>query len=332
MTSKQRFLNALLQKDIDRIPVAGVVTAINKAAMKYAGVTFFQALASPERYASLAASTYELYGLESIKVPFDMTVEAEILGAEIDFGDDFCLPQVHKGCLTNPDEFKMPDELTNKGRIPLLRKTLELLKKKYHNDIAVITSIVGPFSLANMVFGFERLLIWMATEPEIYRRCLEATTEFAIHYCEIQQDMGTDTILIGEAAASGDLISAKDYVKNILPYHRKLCSSVSAPTILHICGNISKHFEYIAQTNAAGISLDDGNDMTAARKYCKGKVALIGYVPAVEIMLNGTAEQVTTKCRECIDNGVDILNAGCSWPPDVPDENTRAFVDSVGNL
>ena len=331
MTSKERLLNALLQKPVDRVPVAGLVTAINKAAMEHAGVTFRESLASAQKYALLAAAPYELYGLESIKLPFGMTIEAEILGAEIDFGDDFRLPQVRKPPFSRPGEFKIPDNLSTRGRIPLVRKSVELLQKKYGRHVAVITSIVGPFTLAGMVFGLERLLIWMVTEHQTYQQCLDATTDFALRYCRIQEDMGTDVIQIGEASCSGDLISVEDYRKNILQYHRKLCSTISVPSVIHICGNISRHFEFIPETNATGISFDDGNDMAVAVKYCKGKVALLGYVRPIEILQNGTPDKVQEKCLECIDNGVDVLHAGCAWPPEVPHENAMAFVSAVRN-
>jgi MtaA/CmuA family methyltransferase len=331
VTSKERLLNALLQKNVDRVPVAGLVTAINKAAMEHAGVTFRGSLTSAQKYALLAAAPYELYGLESIKLPFGMTVEAEILGAEIDFGDDFRLPQVRKPPFSQPDEFKIPDNLSTCGRIPLVRESVELLQKKYDRHVAVITSIVGPFTLAGMVFGLERLLIWMVTERETYQQCLDATTDFAIRYCKIQETMGTDVIQLGEASCSGDLISVEDYRKNILPYHRQLCSTISVPSVIHICGNISRHFEFIPETNATGISFDDGNDMAVAVKHCKGKVALLGYVRPIEILQNGTPDKVQEKCLECIDNGVDVLHAGCAWPPDVPHENAMAFVSAVLN-
>ncbi|MHC4657545.1 MAG: MtaA/CmuA family methyltransferase [Planctomycetota bacterium] len=336
MTSKERLLNALLQKPVDRVPVAGLVTAINKAAMEHAGVTFRESLTSAEKYALLAAAPYELYGLESIKLPFGMTVEAEILGAEIDFGDDFRLPQVRKPPFSRPGEFKIPDNMSTRGRIPLVRKSVELLQKKYGRHVAVITSIVGPFTLAGMVFGLERLLIWMVTEHQTYQQCLDATTDFAIRYfairyCKIQEDMGTDVIQIGEASCSGDLISVEDYRKNILQYQREVCSTISVPSVIHICGNISRHFEFIPETNATGISFDDGNDMAVAVKYCKGKVALLGYVRPIEILQNGTPDKVQEKCLECIDNGVDVLHAGCAWPPDVPHENAMAFVNAVRN-
>jgi MtaA/CmuA family methyltransferase len=297
--------------------------------MEHVGVTFIESLSSAEKYAALAAAPYELYGLESIKLPFGMTVEAEILGAKIDFGDDYRLPQVRKGAFDHPDKFEIPENLGDCGRIPLIRKSVEILKKKYETRVAVTTSIVGPFSLANMIFGFERLLMWIITEPELYGRCLEATTQFAVRYCSLLEEMGADIIQIGEAACSGDLVSVEDYEKNIMPYHTELCSAISVPSVVHICGNVSRHFEFVSRTGVNGFSFDDGNDMSLARKHCKGKVALLGYVHPIEVLRDGTVQQVRDKCRECLDEGVDILHAGCSWPPDVPDENAAAFVDSV---
>jgi len=329
MTSKERLLNALLHNPVDRVPVAGLVTAINKAAMEYAGVTFRKSLASAQKYAKLAAAPYDLYGLESIKLPFGMTVEAEILGAEIDFGDDFTLPQIRKPAFNRPGDFNIPVDLSTRGRIPLVRESVRLLQTTYGGRVAIVTSIVGPFTLAGMVFGLEQLFMWMMTEPQVYKQCLDATTDFAIRYCSIQEDMGTDVIQVGEASCSGDLISAEAYRKNILPYHRKLCSTLSVPNVIHICGNISRHFEFISETNTTGISFDDGNDMGVAAKHCKGKVALLGYVPPVEVLRNSTPDKIREKCLECIDNGVDVLHAGCAWPPDVPHENAVAFAGAA---
>jgi len=173
MTSKERLLNALLHNPVDRVPVAGLVTAINKAAMEYAGVTFRKSLASAQKYAKLAAAPYDLYGLESIKLPFGMTVEAEILGAEIDFGDDFTLPQVRKPAFNRPGDFNIPVDLSTRGRIPLVRESVRLLQTTYGGRVAIVTSIVGPFTLAGMVFGLEQLFMWMMTEPQVYKQCLE---------------------------------------------------------------------------------------------------------------------------------------------------------------
>lgn len=48
MNSKERLRKALLQKPVDRPPVAGLVTAINKSAMEHVGITFSQSLSSAE--------------------------------------------------------------------------------------------------------------------------------------------------------------------------------------------------------------------------------------------------------------------------------------------
>ena len=102
---------------------------------------------------------------------------------------------------------------------------------------------------------------------------------------------------------------------------------VSVLVLIHLFGNSA--LKEGIETAVSGFSFDVGCDMLLARKYCKGKVALIGYVPTIDILQNGTTRQIQEKCRQCIEQGVDVLNAGCSWPPDVPHENAMAFVNSL---
>jgi uroporphyrinogen-III decarboxylase len=74
-----------------------------------------------------------------------------------------------------------------------------------------------------------------------------------------------------------------------------------------------------------GISFDKKTDVQEAVKQLKGRVALIGYVPT-SLLLEGTPDEVYASSKECIKAGVDVLNAGCAWPADIPNENVRAMV------
>ena len=67
------------------------------------------------------------------------------------------------------------------------------------------------------------------------------------------------------------------------------------------------------------------------RTLSKGKVALIGYVPAVEVMLQGTPDMVYNSAVECLQNGVDVLTAGCSMPPHTTSANIAALVRATEN-
>ena len=101
--------------------------------------------------------------------------------------------------------------------------------------------------------------------------------------------------------------------------------------MVHICGNITGHLKYVAGTGMNGISFDQKTDVTEARKRLKGTVALIGYVPTA-LLLEGTSDEVYVSSRECIQAGVDVLNAGCAWPADVPNENVKAMVRAATEI
>ena len=67
--------------DVDRLPVWCPARTCTLDGMKMFDAYWPEAHKDPEKMARLAASVYELTGNENISVPFDMTMEAEALGA-----------------------------------------------------------------------------------------------------------------------------------------------------------------------------------------------------------------------------------------------------------
>ncbi|MCL1859482.1 MAG: MtaA/CmuA family methyltransferase [Oscillospiraceae bacterium] len=325
----QRLVNALKHKNSGRPPVTGLMTAVTVDLMDLCGVYWPDAHSDAEKMVKLAAAAFEFYGLESMKLPFDMTVEAEGLGGNIDFGTKSQLPQMKTHLFDDPAEFLFGRELLEKGRIPLVLNAVEIAKKRYNNIIPVVSSIVGPFTLGTTLFGIENMMIWMIEEPEIIQNALELTTDLCIMYAKEQENAGSDIIQIGEAACSGDLISGDDYGRYIAPCHKKLCAEIKIPTVVHICGNITSHLKYIKNTGMSGISMDIKTDIAQAVDLLKGNTAIIGYVPVLEILRDGTPEQVFEMSRECIKSGVDVLNAGCAWSSDIKGENICEMIKAA---
>lgn len=326
MNAKERFLAALSHAPVDRRPVTGVVTAITVDMMEAVKVRWPEAHFAPDLLARLAAAPWEVFGIECIKLPFDMAVEAEALGVAVDFGTEDTLPQDYGAGYNHPDELTIPDDFFSRGRVPIVLEAIGQLRRRYDNEVAVVSSIVGPFTLAAKLFGFENLFPWVLLEPDTARAALAKTTALSIRYARAQLEAGADVILIGEASCSGDLISWKTYQDLIAPCHAELCAALAGPAIVHICGKTTHHLPFIAQTGVAGYSFDENLDITQAREHLKGKVALIGYVPTVEALLSGTPDTVYEWAVRCLDAGVDVLNAGCSLPPHVPKENLMAMV------
>ena len=331
MNNTERLISALRHKNNGRPPVTGLMTAVTEELMDLCGVYYPNAHSDADSMVKLAAAAFEHYGLESMKLPFDMTVEAEALGGTVDFGTKTTLPQIIKPLFNSPGELVFTRELLDKGRIRLVLNAIKLAKERYGGIIPVVSSIVGPFTLANALFGFENMLVWTIAEPETAHHALALTTNLSVMYAKEQEAAGSDVIQIGEASCSGDIISGECYGGFIAPCHKKLCSEsgIKIPMVVHICGNITSHLPYIKDTGITGISIDIKTDIKQAVSVLKGNTAIIGYVPALDILRDGTPEQVFQMSAECIKSGVDVLNAGCALPPDIRGENIIAMVNAA---
>ena len=153
---------------------------------------------------------------------------------------------------------------------------------------------------------------------------MERASALAGRYATAQIIAGADIIQFGEAAASGSMISPRDYSKCVAPFHRHLAASVAAPTVLHICGDITDRLEMICDTGVSGISFDHSVDLDAAKRL-KGRMALVGNIP-VEVLGQGSPEEVKQCACQALQKGIDLLNAGCSLLTQTPGENLKQMI------
>lgn len=324
MNTKERFMNVLYQKPVDRPPLAAVVTAVTVPMMEKTGIYYPDAHHEASKLSKLAASVWEHAQIECIKLPFGMTVEAEALGAAMEWGSKDTLPNEYP-VFNHPSELGIPDNFFDLKRVPVVLDAIGRLRKQYDNEVAIISSIVGPFTLGAKLFGFDNFFPWLITNPDYVNEIMEKLSKLSIDYANAQLDAGADSILIGEAVCSGDLISPDTYRDFIAKRHTELSEEIKGPIVQHICGNTTRQVEHIATTGAAGYNFDEGADIDIIREHCKTKVAIIGYVPTVEVLLQGTPENVYQASLECLANGVDMLAPGCSIPQHVTFTNIAAM-------
>jgi [methyl-Co(III) methanol-specific corrinoid protein]:coenzyme M methyltransferase len=325
MNAVERFLRVLEQEPVDRAPVVGVTSVVTVELMRQMGTRWPDAHHDPELMVRAGAAAHAVCGLESVKVPFDMGVESGALGAAIDYGGEATLPKILAPTFRSPEALAVGDDFPSRGRIPVVLEAIRIARKRYGDGVPVISSVLGPFTVAGCLFGVETLLVWMIDEPETVHAAMQKTTRLAGMYIREQFRAGAHVVQVGEPTASGDLISPAQYAEFVAPYHGELTRAGDLPLITHICGNITRQLPHLAALGFRGISFDVKTDIQAARTHLKGKKALIGYVPT-GLLLNGTPAEVGRAASECLREGVDALNAGCAVPPETPLENIRAMV------
>ena len=325
MNALERFQRVLSKQPVDRTPVVGVTSVVTPELMRQANSGWPDAHRDPELMVRAGAAAHVLCGLESVKTPFDMTIEAEALGADVDYGNEENPPKVRTPLFEDPNDLTVPDDVFNRGRFGVALEAIRIGRKTYGDSVPVISSGVGPFTLAGVLFGVETLLVWMIEEPEKVSAALQKTTPLVARYMREQYAAGAHFVQIGEPSTSGDLISPAQYQEHVADFHRRLVADADRPVGIHICGNITRQLPHLAAVGFAGVSFDVKTDIQAARTHLKGKAALIGYL-STGTLLTGTHEAVLAAGRECIREGVDMLNAGCATAPGTPIANIKAMI------
>jgi [methyl-Co(III) methanol-specific corrinoid protein]:coenzyme M methyltransferase len=329
MNTKERFMKALNLQPVDRPPVGAVATGITVEMMEKVGIFWPEAHSDTDLLAGLAESIWLHTDTECIKLPFDMAVEVESLGASVDYRTIDTPPTENKHIYSHPDEIDIPDDFFDRGRVPIVLDAISKLRKRYDGEVPIITSIVGPWALGAKLFGFNDFLIWVITNPGYIHKIMEKLTPLALKYANAQVEAGADAVIVGEATCTGDLISPDTYRDFIAPYHSQLCPNIKAPDILHICGKSTNHVPYIANVGTNCYNFDEGVDIKVAVEYLKGKVAIAGSVPAVNVLLNGTEQDVYQSSVKCLESGVDILTPGCAMSALTPIANINAMAKAA---
>jgi len=327
MTPKKRLIKALLgSKLLDRVPIACVNQTATIEQFKRLDVHFPSAHINPEKMAKLSIGAIEILGLDNVRVPFCQTVEAEALGCKINLGDDNNLPAVvsHPYKLDEPP-LELPEDFLSRGRVPVVIEATKKLTKNVGNEVAVISGIVGPFSIGGYLLGLNELLIATISQPEALQPFLELGLKIGILYGKALIDAGADIICVEDMSASTDMISPQTYRDLVLPYHKRLFDALnSGITVLHICGDVTPIISYMADSGADALSIDHKLNLSEAIEV-KDRVTLIGNLDPVGKLLQGRPDDIIKTANESLVNGIDILAPGCSLALGTPTENILAL-------
>ncbi len=172
-----------------------------------------------KKMATLAEAGHTVIGFEAVRVPFDITAEAELFGCGIKAGDLKQQPSVIKHSVKNLEDMdKIKNYNLNEGRVGLILEAVKILSEKYGKELPVIGSMIGPFSLAQHINGdawFGNLF----TGEDIVPALLDFCSDFNVAYAKAMVENGADTIAIIDQQQAMSL-SAGNSTRN-MPFHTR---------------------------------------------------------------------------------------------------------------
>lgn len=332
LSHRRRVLSALLDGRSGALPVISVNQAATAEVMKRTGIGWPQAHVDSEKMANLALQTQIYLGFENVRVPFDQTVEAEALGARLQYGGELDFPEVSPSSYSDALELKTDGDTISKGRIPVVLDAISRLRHHPQCEAPIVSGIVGPFSVIAQRFGLEKCLKWTIKSPDDIERAMENITPFLISYANDQVKRGADIVSIEDMASSPDLLNPRFFNERASRYLGILIDSIDAPVVLHICGNATRILEKMVELAPAAIHLDVKTDLRRAKYVSEGKVKLAGNLSPVATLLRGKEEDVKRAVIRAVQEGIDLVSPGCSLSPLTPSANISSMVRAVREL
>ncbi len=328
---KRRVLTTLLGGKVDRVPVtsiAGCGGTVCVDMQKATGIYFPEALKDSKKMARLAVASYELTGLECVRVPFDFVEEAEALGCEIKWWPEpKDLPAVMGHPYTKPEDLKMPDNLLEAGRIPVVLDAIRILREEVGDFLPISSLALGPFSLAGELAGIENFMLWILRKPDYVKGFVDFAKDIVIEYAKAQYRAGSDIVQVADPTASLELISPTMFRDFAKPALVEVANSLGGIKVLHICGRTDKIIADMAEIGFEGISIEQED--LAALKPLVADTKILGNVSSKKTLPFGSPDDVKAEAQRALKAGADLVEPSCGIPTIAPIANVKALVEAV---
>ena len=334
LNSRERVMRFFGKEEIDRLPVFSGMGNVTVHGLEKYGWNFPEIHVDARKMASVAASTYQLFGLECAVVPFDMGVEAEALGAGVNFYShhtDILYPTITEKVAEKVKDLdlQIPSDLSKAGRIPLVTEAIGYLKEEVGNEIAIGAWVLGPYTLAGQLVDIGDLAKMSFKATATVQEILNTLADVLIDISKIYREAGADYTTVREMGATADILSPRMFKTLIRPCLEKIFAGMDSPKILHICGDTNSIVDQMALCGADAISVEQKNDVVESRKKVGPDMPILGNIDPYGVIAQGKPEDVHNAVKESIENGVDAVWPGCDLWPVVPKENLEALMEAV---
>jgi MtaA/CmuA family methyltransferase len=327
LTPRQRFLNALLRREVDRAPVANPNTIVTVELQERVNAFFPDAHNNPEVMARLAGAGYTICGYDVTFPVFGAgTQEAAALGVPVLWGDVNNLPTVAGYIWKEVEDICIPEDFLEKRPIRTVIEAIRMLRDEFGEKVAVIGKVYGPWSLAYHTFGIEQFLMGTATDPEKVKAILHRLKEIPLIFAMAQIEAGADVLNFCDHI-TGDLVRPEAYPEFLLEIHQEVSEKIPCPLIFHCCGKTLDRVEYFNENGMECYNFESKNDAKEMRK--KARMVLLGNINCPQTILQGTKEDVKREVFYALDAGVEIIGPECAVPVNGKLSNIIAIREAV---
>jgi uroporphyrinogen decarboxylase len=359
MTSKERFVNALEMKDVDRMPYGYLWFGAGNNVLGRMNATMKDVYYSAEGIARAQILARQMYHHDNVMSPWGcLLVEAEALGTRLNIKDDR-YPTIAGYPLNSASEFDqiIPHDIERSQRIETIGNSVGILKKELNDEVFITGAMLSPLMLASQVLEASSLFAEMLTEKENVHELLERLTQSCILYADRLIEEGVDGIFVENGENTADLFSPDMAEEFMLPYTKQLYEYIQKNggyVISHNCAEHAFHeMEASLRPDALNFAFGDvdalgkkyGVECTKIHKkagcgprYCfkeleKHGICLMGNINP-NAFCRDSLDDIEHEVKSCMDAAPEkgfILSTGCEIPLSTPIEEMETLWRSISS-
>ncbi len=310
------------------VPYAGV------HAGKLKGYTGSEILQDGNKLVESLLAVNEIYDPDGQPVLFDLQVEAEILGCHLIWPENGP-PLVETHPLAGAAEIPTWLPTESAGRLPMILKVMERMKRTVGDKTALYGLIAGPLTLASHLRGTD-IFYDMVYQPDYFIRLIAYMRDIAAQMAKFYIQAGMDVVALVDPLVSQ--ISPRHFAKYFREPYQCLFEDIrgqGAFSSFFVCGDATKNIAEMCETRPDAIAVDENLDMPATKRITDAyNITLCGNVPLTTKMLLGTQQdnmKFVVDLLDEVDHRNLILAPGCDMPYETPIENVVGCLQAVRN-
>jgi uroporphyrinogen decarboxylase len=204
------------------------------------------------------------------------------------------------------------------------------------NDAGESIKIVagrGPLAIGTHLMGLTEFLVGMKLDPDNMHKLLKLTTTLVKNWLEAQAVVLSEVegILVLDDIVG--FLSKDDYMEFAHPYLKEIFDAF--PNTVKIYHNDTDGDAYYDSLEDLGVNIFNFTHLKTiaeVRSKVGDKVCLLGNIPPLEELVQGTPDSVKASTKKCLEDAGDrgiILSAGGGASPGTPKENIQAMLDAL---
>ena len=266
------------------------------------------------------------YSMESIGGLFKYTEKGIPYASEYPFADPSCI-----------DDHE-PSEMT-KGIAEGMRRSSEIVKSK-RPDLALVTNIPGPVTMAGFARGLETLMMDLISDVPLAEKILDFCTQAATEEMRYITNDLSDAVFFASASDNPDMIGEDGFSKYSADNVKKIAKVARSDyllTIFHPHGVFStddRHslLKTALSTGVDGFQFAEGNEPEGIIDVCGDRCTILGGVTSYTTLLLGPEKRIvrdTDRYLSALEDSYYIMTCSCSLNRGQPLDNLKIMADHV---